>query len=150
MLQALSRWKTTILIVSALLAVGLVASRHLVGRLAGGSVPAGPVSAQEAGGLVGERAQVCGRVAEVVQVPDIGGKPTFINLGGEHPNQAFTAVLWAEDRARWDTAPEVLYEGRSICVTGTVERHEGTPQIVVSAPSQIRQQRSTRADSTTD
>jgi hypothetical protein len=138
MLQALSRWKTTILIVSALLAVGLFSSRHLVGRLADGSVPAGPVSPQAAGELVGEWGQVCGRVAEAVQVPDIGGKPTFLNFGRAHPSQSFTAVIWGDDRKRWKKSPESLYQGQSICVTGTVERHEGTPQIVVSSPTKIR------------
>ena len=143
MLQALSRWKRTILIVSALLAVGLFASRHLVGPFSGGSASVGSVAAEAAGEYVGQRAEVCGAVAEVVRVADVGGTPTFVNLGGEHPDQAFTAVIWAEARRRWETAPEDLYRGRSICVTGTVERHEGTPQIVVSVPNQIRLRRST-------
>ena len=138
MLQALSRWKTTILIVTALLAVGLFASRHIVGPFSGGKGSVGPVVPDAAGEYVGQRAEVCGAVAEVVQARDIGAKPTFVNLGGKHPDQAFTAVIWAEARRRWDTVPEELYRGRSICVTGTVERHEGTPQIVVSSPTQIR------------
>jgi hypothetical protein len=141
-LQSLSRWKRTILIVSALLAVGLFASRHIVGPFSGGKGSVGPVAPDAAGEYVGQRAEVCGAVAEVVRVPDVGGKPTFVNLGGEHPDQAFTAVIWAEARRRWDTAPEELYRGRSICVTGIVERHEGTPQIVVSSPRQIRLRRS--------
>jgi len=147
MLQALSRWKRTILIVSGVLAVGLFASRHLVGPSAGGRAPAGPVPSQKAGEYVGERADVCGRVAEVVQIQDIGGKPTFVNLGDAHPEQPFTAVIWAEDRLRWETAPEALYGGRSICVTGRVRRHDGTPQIVVSSPDQIRRSRSSAEES---
>ncbi len=138
MLQALSRWKRSILIVSALLAVGLFASRHVVGPFSGRSAPAGPVAPTAAGNHVGQRAEVCGTVAEVVQVQAIGGQPTFINMGGEHPNQPFTALIWAEDRTRWDRAPEDLYRNRSICVTGTVQRHEGAPQIVVSSPTQIQ------------
>jgi hypothetical protein len=150
MLQALSRWKRTILIVSALLAVGLFASRHLVGPFSGGRASVGPVAAEAADEYVGQRAQVCGVVAEVVQLRDIGGKPTFVNLGGEHPNQAFTALIWADDRIRWDTAPKTLYGGQSICVTGPVDRHEGTPQIVVSSPSQIRMRSTSGGTSTVD
>jgi hypothetical protein len=138
MLHALSRWKRTILGVSALLAVGLFASRHLVGPFSGGAASVGPISAEEATEHVGQHAEVCGPVAEVVQVRDVGGKPTFINLGGAHPDQSVTALIWEAERTKWDTAPEALYENRSICVTGTVERHEGTPQIVVSSPTQIR------------
>jgi len=142
MLQALSRWKRTIFLVSAALAIGLFASRHVVGPSSGGGAPVGPVAPDAAGEYVGQRAEVCGRVAEVSQIQDIDGRPTFINLGGAHPGQPFTAVIWAEDRVRWDTAPAVLYGRRSICVTGTVQHHEGTPQIVVSSPAQIRRRRS--------
>lgn len=138
MLQALSRWKTSILIVSALLAVGLFASRHLVGPFSGGSAPAGPVPVDEAAEHVGDRAEVCGKVAEATRIRGIDGTPTFINLGGEPPNQAFTALIWEDDRHRWESAPEDQYVGQTICVTGTVELHEGTPQIIVSSPNQIR------------
>lgn len=138
MLQALSRWKTSILVLSALLVLGLFVSRHLVGPFSGGGAVVGPISPEEAADYIGKRAEVCGSVAEVVQVQDIEGNPTFINLGAEHPNQDFTALIWADDRDRWDTTPEVLYDGQSICISGTVERHEGTPQIIVSSPTQIQ------------
>ena len=138
MLQALARWKTTILAVSALLFVGLLLSRHLVGPRSGGGAAVGPVSAEEVGEQVGKRAEVCGRVAEVVQASGIDGQPTFINLGDTHPDQSFTALIWASDRAKWQRPPAALYDEQSVCVTGSVERHEGTPQIIVSSPRQVR------------
>jgi len=138
MLQALSRWKGLVLGLSAILVAGLFLSRHLVGPKAGGGATVGPIAPEEAAEHIGERAEVCGVVAEVVWARDIGGEPTFINLGGEHPEQAFTAVIWGDDRTRWTEPPERHYGGRRICVTGTVDRHEGTPQIVVSAPRQIQ------------
>jgi len=141
MLQALSRWKTTILIVSAVLAVGLFASRHLVGPFSVGSTsvgPMAPMAPDTAGNHVGQRAEVCGRVAEVVHAREIGGKPTFINLADTHPDQPFTALIWKKDRTKWDRPPEAQYENRAVCVTGTIRRHEKTPQIVVSSPTQIR------------
>lgn len=138
MLRILARWKTTILAVSAVLFVGLLASRHLVGPLSNGGPVVGPLPAAEAERHVGERAEVCGPVMEGVQISAIDGSPTFLNLGAAHPNQDFTALIWASDRPKWTSAPETLYEGRSICVTGTVELHDGTPQIIVSSPQQIR------------
>lgn len=138
MLQALARWKATILIISAVLMLGLFLSRHLVGPLAGGRSTVGPVAADSAAVYVGQRADVCGSVAEVTQVSSLDGRPTFINLGGLHPDQAFTALIWEEDRAQWGAPPEAQYAGRTICITGTVQRHQGTPQIIVSAPGQIR------------
>lgn len=140
MLQALSRWRTSILVLSALLIAGLFASRHLVGPLSGGHASVGPVSDQEADEHVGERAEVCGRVVDVTWARDIGGRPTFINLGGEHPEQSFTAVIWEDDRPGWRVAPEDQYLDRTICVTGKIQVHEDTPQIVVSSPGQIREQ----------
>jgi len=137
-LQALSRWKTSILVVSVVLAVGLFLSRHLVGPFSGGSAPAGPVSPEEATQYSGQRTEVCGEVAEVTYVSRIGGNPTFINLGETHPDQSFTALIWEDDRRSWNEAPEGRYGEEEICVTGTVRLHEGTPQIVVSSPRQIR------------
>jgi micrococcal nuclease len=138
MLRTLARWKTTILGVSAVLFVGLLASRHLVDSLSNGGSMVGPLPAAEADGHVGERAEVCGPVVESVQISDIDGAPTFLNVGGAHPDQDLTALIWASDRLKWATPPETLYEDRSICVTGTVELHQGTPQIIVSSPQQIR------------
>lgn len=137
MLQALSRWKSLFLALSAFLVVGLLLSRHLVGPDASGEGPAVEITAREAAEHVGERAKVCGEVAGVTHATGIGGEPTFINLEREHPDQPLTALIWGNDRARWRTAPERRYPGREICVTGEIEMHEGTPQIIVSSPQQI-------------
>lgn len=138
MLQTLARWKSLFLAVSALLVVGLLLSRHLVGPEASGEGPAVEVTAREAAEHVGEHARVCGRAVGVSYATGIGGEPTFINLGREHPDQPFTALIWGDDRARWAEAPEKLYAGQRICVTGEIEMHEGTPQIIVSSPRQIQ------------
>lgn len=138
MLRALARWKGLFLGLSALLILGLLLSRHLVGPMAGSDEPAVRVSARDATHYVGDRAQVCGPVAEVVRVSDIGGAPTFINFRREHPDQPFTALIWEQDRRRWRVPPEEQYPNRDICVTGRIQMHEGTPQIVVSSPQQIQ------------
>lgn len=136
MLNALARWKSVFFGIAALLVVGLVLSRVFDPADAEG--PAQTVAAQEAADVVGERARVCGAVAEVTFIQTIDGQPTFINLERAHPNQPFTAVIWADDRGRWSTPPEALYDGTDVCVTGTVRLHEGTPQIIVARPEQIQ------------
>jgi len=138
MLRALARWKTTILGVSALLFVGLLLSRHLVGPQSSGGPAVGPLSASEAEAHVGKRAEVCGTVVEGTYIQEIDGDPTFLNLGDAHPEQDFTAVIWGSDRSKWPSPPERLYEAQPICVTGSVEMHKGTPQIIVSSPVQIQ------------
>lgn len=138
MLQALSQWKSLFWVLTVLLIAGVFMSRHLVGPRAGGGTPSVTVSSQEATEHIGARVEVCGEVVEVVWARGIGGRPTFINFGDDHPNQHFTALIWGEDRAAWTVAPEEQYADREICVTGTIEMHEGTPQIIVSSPQQIQ------------
>ncbi len=95
------------------------------------------INALEASGHIGTVAEVCGRVASADFLPEIGGEPTFINLERPHPDQPFTAVIWGRDRHKWQFSPHQHYAGRRICVTGKIELHEDTPQIVVSSPDQI-------------
>lgn len=96
------------------------------------------ISSQEAVHHIGKAAEVCGNVANARFIPQIGGKPTFINFGQPKPNQHFTAVIWGENRAKWDSPPEQIYQNKEVCVIGRIESHEGTPQIEVINPEQIR------------
>lgn len=119
-----------------IMVVGLVLSRVYQPD----SAPPEPeveIKAAEAGEYIGTAAEVCGEVASAEYLPQIGGEPTFINLGRAHPNQLFTAVIWGNDRARWREPPEQYFKNRQICVTGRIEMHEGTPQIIVEYPDQI-------------
>lgn len=93
--------------------------------------------AAAAGGHVGERARVCGRVAQATHMAGVGGRPTFLNFVRPHPDAAFTAVIWGEHRAAFRAAPEDLYRGRRVCVAGTIRSHEGRPQIEVTSPAQV-------------
>lgn len=95
------------------------------------------IEAAEAGNHVGSVAEVCGEVASADYLPQVEGAPTFLNLGSAYPDQDFTAVIWGEDRGLWEVPPEQQYENREICVTGTIDMHEGTPQIIATRPEQI-------------
>jgi hypothetical protein len=67
------------------------------------------------------------------------GSPTFLNIGLEYPDPArFQVVIWGEDRARFPDAPEDMYRGARIAVTGTVKNYEGVAEIIVRKPGQIR------------
>lgn len=102
-------------------------------------VDAPVVEAAEAADLVGRRATVCGRVEEATWARNVGGEPTFLNLDGRHPDQPFTAVIWGRDRPRFARPPETAYRNARICVSGRVREHQGTPQIEVRVPAQIRE-----------
>jgi hypothetical protein len=86
---------------------------------------------------IGKEVTVCGHVAGATWMEGLRGRPTFLNLGGVYPNQTFTVVIWDDARGKFDTPPNVLFDGADICVTGKVETYKGKPQIVVRGPQQI-------------
>jgi hypothetical protein len=86
---------------------------------------------------IGKAAEVCGLVANVRFIPNINGNPTFINFDQPDPNQTFTAVIWSENRSKWNPLPEKIYPDKEICITGRIESHQGTPQIEVIHRDQI-------------
>lgn len=119
-----------------IMVVGLVFSRIYQPD----SVPPEPevrIDAAEASDYIGTAAEVCGKVASADFVPQVGGEPTFLNLGRAHPDQLFTAVIWGNNRAKWKKSPDQQYVNREICVSGMIEIYEGTPQIIVESPDQI-------------
>jgi hypothetical protein len=62
----------------------------------------------------------------------------FLDVGRPYPDPArLTIVIWIENRASFGR-PEVKYLGRTICVRGLVSDYAGSPEIVASAPSQIK------------
>ena len=98
------------------------------------------INASEAENHIGKAAKVCGKVASSEFLPQIKGKPTFLNLGRPYPNQFFTVVIWNDDRNRWRQSPKKLYAKQKICVIGVIETHKNIPQIIVKMPGQIELQ----------
>jgi hypothetical protein len=96
------------------------------------------LQATDAATVIGERAVICGTVANAVYASGIGGRPTFLNLDGVHPEQPFDIVIWGRDRGRFQPPPEVRYAGRRLCVAGPVTSHQGVPRIEARSPEQIR------------
>ncbi len=95
-----------------------------------------PLRAAQARDHVGELATVCGVVASARHVAARRAGPTFLNLDRAYPDQIFTVFIPPADRQRFDR-PELAYARKRICVTGTIDLHDGKAQIVASDPSQI-------------
>jgi len=98
------------------------------------------VSPAEASQFIGQKATVYGTVASATFASRTKGQPTFLNLDEPYPRQIFTIVIWGSDRRFFNNAPEVLYRGKKVCVTGLVKSFRGKPEITVLLPSQIAQQ----------
>lgn len=118
-----------------------------VGRLLGGvgNVTDGPrwtcdepLSWDRATQAVGEAAAVVGPVVATSHEPDVGGGPTFLNLGNPHPEEPrFDIVVYDEHRDRFDEPPEDLFADAQVCVQGQVRDRDGVPQIVLEGPAYI-------------
>jgi hypothetical protein len=98
---------------------------------------ADPLDPADAVNHIGEDATVCGEVTGAKFSSHRKRKPTFIDFGPPHPNHLFTALIWGENRDKFDYVPESLF-GKTICVSGTITEHKGKPEIKVSEPAQIR------------
>jgi DNA/RNA endonuclease YhcR with UshA esterase domain len=95
------------------------------------------ISPKDAINHIGQHQTVCGIVASTVYEVRQPGKPTYLNLDQSFPDQIFTIVIWGSERHAFKTPPEVFYNEKSVCVTGTITTFEGIPQIIVERPSQI-------------
>ncbi len=95
-----------------------------------------PIEATDAAAHVGRPATVCGRVASTRYLPELRGRPTFLNFDRPHPDQTFTVVIWGSDRAAFDR-PERRYADRRVCVEGWIRSYRGKPEMVVAHPSQV-------------
>ena len=95
------------------------------------------IPAAQAKDHVGETASVCGVVAATRYLDSSEKKPTFLNFDKPYPNHSFTAVIFGTERARFGK-PEEDYLHKDICVTGKIELYNGKPQVVLSAPDQIK------------
>jgi hypothetical protein len=97
------------------------------------------IPATEAAKHVGEKATVCGVVASASYASHSKGQPTFLNLDKPYPNAIFTALIWGDDRSKFDQ-PEVKLRDKRICTTGTITLYRDVPEIVLREPSQLREE----------
>ncbi|MBU7047599.1 MAG: thermonuclease family protein [Theionarchaea archaeon] len=64
------------------------------------------------------------------------GKVCFLNF---HTNyQYFTAVIFASDFLGFSFIPEVFYLGKKVYIMGIIKEYNGSPEIIVKTPDQIR------------
>src|SRR5215469_1051092 len=82
---------------------------------------------------VGKEAEVRGRVVSVTTSP-LG--TTFINFGGEYPNQTFAGYIAAGSTITADRRLTMI-QGKTISITGTIQLRDGKPEIEIVSADQI-------------
>jgi RecJ-like exonuclease len=82
---------------------------------------------------VGKEVEVRGRVASVTTSP-LG--TTFINFGGEYPNQKFAGFIAAGSPMATDQRLTMI-QGKTIGIMGTIRIRDGKPEIEIVSADQI-------------
>jgi nuclease S1 len=91
------------------------------------------IAPETASSHLGETVTVKGAVADVHTARS---GVTFIDIGGRYPHNAFTAVIFSGDAAKF---PDVgALSGRVVEITGLVRLYKGKPEIILSAASQLK------------
>ena len=97
-------------------------------------------SAVEAKDHIGEPATVCGKiVAARISKYSVGGhgRPITFYLDEPSPNQVFSFVAWSSDPTKVEQTKSD-YEGKQVCVTGTITKLGTLPHIIVTDLSHIK------------
>lgn len=126
-------------IVTALIATTIAVSTSPIAASASTTVSCrGAASWTRAVSLEGSVATLTGRVASTKFASSSTGSPTFLDIGHAYPNaNRLSIVIWIENRAAFGR-PEIRYRGRTVCVRGLVSDYNGSPEIILRSPSQIR------------
>jgi hypothetical protein len=121
------------------IAVAVAASRVVGGGVGAAPTCADPVAWNDAGDRAGEQAAVVGPVAAVTYVPDVGGSPTFVNLGNPHPEtDRFDIVIYRDLRDQLEEPPDESLVGQTVCAIGEVRLRDGVPQIILRHPAGLQ------------
>lgn len=95
------------------------------------------ITTEQAREHIGETNTVCGLVATARYHDTQQGRPTFLNFDHPYPDQTFAVRIPGLSRAAFSETPEVLFNGKTVCVTGLIVDYRGKPEIVVENPGQI-------------
>jgi hypothetical protein len=95
----------------------------------------GTIGPDQAASHVGENETIEGTVTEVHTARS--GRATFINMGGEYPDNAFTGVIFASGMGAVGDVTGLA--GKTVDVSGTVRLYRGRPEIVIESRGQIRE-----------
>lgn len=104
------------------------------------AAPGGAVStipADQAQQHIGETNTVCGLVASARYFDSTKAKNTLLNFVRPYPDHAFSVMIPGSARSKFQDAPEVVFTGKTVCVTGAIIDYHGKPEIVVKDPSQM-------------
>lgn len=96
------------------------------------------ITAGESANHIGETITVCDKVYGTKFLESTSSTPTFLNLGAAYPNSPFSVVIFGSNRPNFREKPELYYNNKKVCVTGTIKEYKGKPEMIISNESEIR------------
>ena len=90
------------------------------------------IPASEARKNIGAYKVVCGNIVQVKSF----SKGTYLNFGASYPKQEATIVVWNSDKGNLGNLHQ--YEGKSLCVEGSIDTYKGIPQIKLASANKIK------------
>ena len=81
----------------------------------------------------GKTITICEKVTGIYETK---GGNALLNFGKPYPDNAFSVVVFKQDRDTFSYNPLAL-ETKTICITGTVIMYKGKPEIIVKKESEI-------------
>jgi len=95
------------------------------------------IIAKEASRHLNEKVMVCDQVYGGKYLS--GAHLTLIDVGGSHPDELLTLVIKGDDRKKFTSAPEDSFKGTKVCITGQIIDYKGKPEIMITDPEQIKE-----------
>lgn len=93
------------------------------------------INAKEAAKHLNEKVMVCDQIFGGKYLS--GADLTLIDVGGSHPNEQLTLVIKGDDRKKFSSPPEEVFKNKKVCITGQIIDYKGKPEIMITDPVQI-------------
>ncbi len=74
--------------------------------------------------------------AAVTDVRTLRSGMTFIDIGGQYPDNDFAAVIFASDARKFSNLDAL--KGKTVDISGPVQLYQGKPEIILKAADQLR------------
>lgn len=85
---------------------------------------------------IGDSVRFCTKVYNTRYFESVLNRPTILDVNNSYVNQ-LNIIIWEQDRKNFQTAPELLYNQKDVCITGVVQASNNMPQIVIHSRDQI-------------
>ena len=94
------------------------------------------IKAADATNYIGKSVTICDTVTSVFTSLKNDKAPTMLDIGGDYPNNPFTAVVFKDEASKFSYQLYTL-KGKAVCITGIVKSYKGKPEIIVDDEKQI-------------